>query len=138
MTTHTKIPQGTPAWFEMVGTVMRDAAERAGLARGHTVSLVERYIDGVELGDGLVQGLRFAIVDGTPSYRVGVRPDERGDITVEVTSAAARELNRLRGDAAVAARETYLRTGELREDGDLSRLGTWFAGTHDPIVDRTG
>lgn len=132
-----KIEQGTPAWFEMVGTVMSDAAASAGLSPDHNVSLVERYTDAADVGGGLVQGFRFDITGGKPSYRVGVRPDERGDITVEVASAAARHLNQLHGEEAAAARARYLASGEIREDGDLSRLGAWFDATHERIVART-
>ncbi|WP_198937213.1 hypothetical protein [Herbaspirillum camelliae] len=117
---------------------MTEAAEQAGLSPNHNVSLVERCTDGADLGDGLVEGLRFDIVGGKPSYRVGVRPDEHGAITVEITSAAARDLNRLRGDAVVAALERYLAFGKLRQDGDPSHLGPWIAATKEPIVDRTG
>jgi hypothetical protein len=39
--------------------------------------IVERYTDGVELFEGLVQGLRFDILKGKPAFRVGVRQDAR-------------------------------------------------------------
>lgn len=138
-TTREKVRQGTPAWFEMVGTLMSDAAARSGLPADRNVSLVERYTDGIELSDGLIQGLRFEIVNGQPSFRVGVGRDERAEITVEVTSAAARKLNALHSadPAYSAARDRFLSTGEMRVDGDLSRLGDWLEAVHDPIVDRT-
>jgi hypothetical protein len=60
------------------------------------LSLVERYTDGVELFEGLVQGLRFDIQNGKPSFRLGVRQDEGADITMEIAAAAARELNSLK------------------------------------------
>ncbi len=135
--TNGRIPQGTPDWFEMVGKVMSDAADRAGLSPDHNVSLVERYSDGVDFGDGLFQGFRFDIVDGKPSYRVGVRPDERGDINVTVASAVARRLNQLGNAEAATAREDFIRTGKIREEGDLSRLGDWFPATHAKILEQT-
>ena len=67
-----KIRQGTKAWFEMVGTLMSEAATRSGLSPDLNVSLVERYTDGVELSAGLIQGIRFDIRDGRPSFRAGV------------------------------------------------------------------
>lgn len=138
-TTSEKVRQGTPAWFEMVGTLMAGAAARSGLPADLNIALVERYTDGIELSDGLVQGIRFEIANGQASFRVGVRRDERADITVEVTAAAARELNALHSaDPAYAvARDTFLSTGEMRVDGDLSQLGDWLEAVHDPIVDRT-
>lgn len=140
MAIHTKIRHGTIAWFEMVGTVMADAARRANLPTDLTVSLVERYTDGSVLSDGLVQGIRFDIVGGKPSYRVGARADEQADITIEVTAAAARELNMLRSadPRYKTALDRFLRTSEMRMHGDISRLGDWLAAVHDPIVDRTG
>lgn len=140
MTVHTKTPHGTTAWFEMVGTIMAEAARRAELPADLTVSLVERYTDGVVLADGLVQGIRFEIVGGKPSFRVGARPYEQADITIEVTAAVARELNALRSTDPRyrTVLDRFLGTGEMRMHGDISRLGDWLAMVHDPIVDRTG
>lgn len=134
-----KLRLGTAAWFEMVGALMSEAAKRSGLPAGLTVSFVERYTDGVELSEGAVQGISFDIVDGEPSFRVGVRPGEQGDITVEITVAAAQTLNSLRSvdPAYRAAIDRFRRTGEMRVDGDLSRMGTWLEAVHDRIVDRT-
>ena len=64
MSADTKVRQGTAAWFEMVGTLMRDAASQASLPRDLNVSLVERYTDGVELFAGLVQGIRLDMRGG--------------------------------------------------------------------------
>ena len=135
--TEDKVAQGTPAWFEMVGQVMREAAERAALPPDQNVSLVERYTDGGDFGGGLVQGFRFDIVGGKPSYRVGVRPEEQGDITVEVSSTIARELNRMTAEASAVAREAYVATGEIHQEGDPSQLGDWFGQVHQSILDRT-
>jgi hypothetical protein len=139
MDTELKVAHGTADWFRMVGSLMCEAALRAGLAPTRNVSLVERYTDGFELSQGLVQGFRFDIINGKPSYRVGVRKDDAGDITVEVSGAASHELNSLYGDdpAFAAAFANFTRTGALRIDGDLSALGTWFGAVHDPIVART-
>jgi hypothetical protein len=139
MTEDLKVLHGTTAWFEMVGTVMKDAAAHAKLSPDFNVCLVERYTDGVELGPGLVPGLRFEIIGGKPTFRLGARHGERGDITVEVTAAASRTLNTLRGagpdfHTALAA---LLANGELKVDGELSRLGSWFSVVHDRIVART-
>lgn len=137
MTQDAKVRQGTTAWFEMVGEMMSEAASSSGLSPKLDVSLVERYTDGAELSDGLVQGIRFDIHNGEPSFRVGVQRNERADIIVEVTAGAARELNLLRGPDFDAARERFLSTGEMRVDGDPSRMGAWLDAVHDPIVDRT-
>jgi hypothetical protein len=59
MTTDAKLRQGTTAWFEMVGRLMIEAASRSRLPPELNLSLVERYTDGVELSEGLVQGIRF-------------------------------------------------------------------------------
>ncbi|WP_213773889.1 hypothetical protein [Bradyrhizobium sp. dw_78] len=139
MATDTKLRQGTTAWFEMVGILMSEAASLSGLSPELNVSLVERYTDGVELSEGLVQGIRFDIISGKPSFRIGVRPDEQGDITIEITAAAARRLNLL-GSADPNRRtafDTFLRSGEMRVEGDLSRLGGWLNAVHDRITDRT-
>uniref|UniRef100_UPI0039F06B89 hypothetical protein n=1 Tax=Bordetella sputigena TaxID=1416810 RepID=UPI0039F06B89 len=83
--------------------------------------------------------LRFDIVDGVPSFRSGARPDERGDITIEITTAAAKSLNSLLsadpayGDAA----DHFMQSGAMRVHGDLSKLGAWLQYVHDPIVART-
>ena len=110
-----------------------------GLPPTLNVSLVELYTDGVELEKVLIQGLRFDIVAGRPSFRVGVRPDERGDIFIKITTAAAQTLNSLRSanPAYAAAIDEAMRSGEMRVEGDPSRLGGWLQALHDPIVDRT-
>ncbi len=139
MLTDAKLCQGTTAWLEMVGTLMSEAASQSGLSPELNVSLVERYTDGVELSEDLVQGIRFDIISGKPSFRIGVQPGERGDIMIEVTAAAARRLNLL-GSADPNYRtvsDSFLRSGEMRVDGDLSRLGGWLNAVHDRIVDRT-
>ncbi len=46
------------------------------------VSLVERYTDGGDLSKGFVQGIRFDILGGKPSFRVGAQHGERADITM--------------------------------------------------------
>lgn len=137
--TDTRILHGTPEWFNMVGAVMMDAARQAELRPGLSVSLVERYTDGAELGPGLFQGLRFEIAGGKPRFRLGVQPDERGDITVEVTKAASYALNTLRGDDPLfhVAFAAVQANGELKVDGDLAQLGTWFSVVHDRIVAKT-
>ncbi|ATE64674.1 hypothetical protein [Rhizorhabdus dicambivorans] len=134
-----KLVQGSEAWFDMVGTVMSDAAARAGLPADLNISLVERYTDGSLLLNGLIQGLRFEIVAGKPRFRIGAGPTERGDILIEITSAAARELNLLHAadPAYHAALGRFIESGEMRIDGDPARLGDWLGSVHDPIVDRT-
>lgn len=139
MTTNRKVTQGTLAWLEMVGVLMCEAALKAALPSDRNVSLVERYTDGVLLSEGLVQGIRFDIIGGKPSFRVGVQPNERADVTVEITGMAARKLNTLRSTDPnyQAARVEFLRTGEMRVEGDPTQLGDWLDAVHDPIVDRT-
>lgn len=140
MTTNdVKFPQGTTAWFEMAGKLMCESASQASLSPDLNVSFVERYTDGVKLSDGLLQGMRFEIVGGKPSFRVGVRQDERADITVEITAPAAHELNTLRSadPRYRAAIDSFVTTGAMRTDGDPSRMGDWLSAMHDPIVDRT-
>jgi hypothetical protein len=134
-----RLAHGSAAWFQMAGALMCEAAAAAGLPPGARVSLIERYIDGAEFADGLVQGLRFDIEDGKPSFRVGARRGERADITVEVTAAASRELNSLYSTDPRyrAASARLLGSGALRVDGDMARLGAWFDAVHDLIVDRT-
>lgn len=139
MTDHERLRQGTTAWFEMVGTMMVEAARRANLPGDLNVSLVERYTDGVMLSDGLGQGIRFEIVGGEPSYRVGAQPHEQANVVIEVTANAAKTLNALRSSDPKyrAASELFLGTGEMRVNGDILQLGDWLAAAHDPIVDRT-
>lgn len=134
-----KILHGTTAWFEMVGALMKDAASRAALPADFNIGLVERYTDGVDLGGGLVQGMRFEIVRGEPSFRLGAEPNEQANITVEVTMAGSRQLNTLYGDdPRFSAALAHLQgTGQLKIDGDLARLGEWFSAVHDQIVHRT-
>jgi hypothetical protein len=103
------------------------------------VGLVERCTDGIRFQDGLMQGIRFDICAGKPTFRVGAFPEERADITVEVTAAASRELNALYGmdPRFHAALSRLQESGNMRIDGDLQRLGDWFRAVHDRIVDRT-
>jgi len=134
-----RLPHGTTAWFEMAGTLMCEFASQARLSPDLNVSLVERYTDGVKLSEGLVQGIRFDIIGGKPSFRVGVRQDERADITVELTTAASHELNTLHSADPnyQTALGKFVSTGKMRTDGDPSQMGDWLNAVHDPIVDRT-
>ncbi len=139
MTTETRVPHGTTAWFEMLGKVMCEAALRAALSPDFNISVVEPYTDGAELPDGFVQGFRFDIIGGKPSFRIGVRPDERGDVTIQITAAASHKLNTLHSadQNYQTALGNFLGTGEMRVDGDPSQLGDWLHPVHDAVVDRT-
>lgn len=132
-------PHGSAAWFAMAGSLMVEAALQARLPTHVNVSLLERYIEGVALSDGLAQGLRFEIVQGKPSFRVGASANETADILIEVTAAASRELNSLYADDPRYAAAAYRlrREGEMRVHGDLTRLGAWFQAVHDQIVENT-
>lgn len=134
-----KVPHGTTNWFAMVGKVMMEAAGQATLAPDLHICLLERYTDGVEISPGLVSGLRFEIIGGKPRFSLGARADEKGDITVEVTTAASRTLNTLyAADPLFQAALVELHgNGQLRIEGDMARLGDWFSVVHDRIVDRT-
>jgi hypothetical protein len=130
---------GTTAWFNMVGTLLENAAWEATLPPNFNFCFLERFIDGIELNPGLVQGLRFDIIGGRPSFRTGVQKVERGDLTVEITTSGSHVLNRLydadpRYKLTIAALK---KKGELIVDGDFLQLGRWFHGVHDEIVDRT-
>jgi hypothetical protein len=139
MPTNARLHQGTAAWFEMVGTLMCEAASQSGLSPDLNVSLIERYTDGVELSEGVVQGLRFDIVGGRPSFKVGAQHGEQADITIDITAAAARALNNLYSADPnySAALETFQSIDEMRVDGDLAQMGWWLRTVHDAIVDRT-
>lgn len=139
MSTEAKVPHGSNEWFDMVGTIMVEAAAKAKLPPDFNVSLVERYTDGVEIRPGFLQGLRFEINGGRPTFRAGATHDERGDITVEVTVADSHALNTLRSEDPQFF-ETFSRlqsSAEFKIDGDLSTLGSWFNVVHDRIVERT-
>lgn len=129
--------QGTRSWFEMVGTLMVEAAGRLDLP--DRVTFVERYEDGEPLGDGVVQGIRFDVADGKATFRVGVRQGEAADIEVTVTKSAARALNSVwSSDPAYGSmRHRYSETGELRVAGDPAPLAELMDLLHDPIVQRT-
>lgn len=139
MTSDTRYIAGSLEWLNMVGAVLQNAAESAGLPASQTISLVEHCIDGPEIAPGLVQGLRFDIRNGMPSFRVGVEPDEVGDITVHVTPEVAQRLNQLyTSDPALEQVQQEARVrDELRVQGDASKLGAWFPASHDEIVRRT-
>lgn len=138
-TTDVRLPHASTAWFEMVGTAMCDAVLQAGLSSDLNLSIVELYTDGADLGGGLRQGLRFDIASGKPSFRVGVRPDEQGDIRIDVTTAGSREVNMLHSDdpAYPAAVGRLMSAGEMKIEGDLSLLKDWIGPVHDVVVDRT-
>jgi len=139
MQTVEKQPHGTEAWFRMVGTLMCEAANRAGLSPLVNVSLMERYTDAGELSPGLEQGLRFDIIGGVATFRVGAHTGEAADILVEVTSSASKTLNSLHSDNPEfeLAFAKFERTGEIRITGDMAKLGGWFLTVHDRIVDAT-
>ncbi|GAB0120233.1 hypothetical protein [Acidisoma sp. 7E03] len=86
-----------------------------------------------------MQGLRFDLVNGVPAFTIGVEEGERGDVTLEISAAAARELNSLyTSDPAYhAALARMAESGEIRVTGDLSPMMDWLHAIHDPIVDHT-
>lgn len=130
---------GSEAWFRMLGTLLCEAAANADLPEDLSASLLERYTDGTPLADGLVQGIRFDIIAGRPSFRIGVRPDERADVVIEITAAAARTLNKLRAADPDyrSALDRFAGTGEMRVEGNPSILGSWLPAVHDRVVERT-
>lgn len=139
MIDESKITQGTPEWLHMIGGILVEAARTADLPDDMNLSFVERYTGGKEIGDGLIQGIRLDFVKGEPTYRIGAGRDETGDITVEVTPQAARDLNLYRSDDPTykLLLERYQALGEWKAEGDLSLLADWLGGTHDQIVERT-
>jgi hypothetical protein len=139
MARYSKRAQGSHEWFAMVGAIVCEALDRSGSQSALDWTFVERYSDGKAFPDGLMQGIRFDVCGELATYRVGVGPDERGDVTVEVTVAAARALNLLYSDDPQfdLAWETAVATGALQIEGDLSLIATALAQTHDSIVYRT-
>ncbi len=139
MAAEIKIPHGTAEWLEMLGEEMCAGATAANLAADYDVSLVERFTDGKALAGGLVEGFRFDIIGGKPSFRIGVAPDERGDITILLTWAASRGVARLYAadPEHQALFEHYLQTGEMQIDGDFAALASWIPPVHDAVVKRT-
>jgi hypothetical protein len=75
--------QGTAAWFAMVGAAIADAAAQVGIPPDRHLSVLERYVDGTMLGDGLRQGFRIDIVGGSLAFRAGVLPDETAEVVIE-------------------------------------------------------
>lgn len=134
-----KLAHGSAAWFAMVGELMCEAARDAALPSGFDASLVERFIGGAALPGRQVEGMRFDILGGRPTFRIGVGAQETADVTIEVTAQVSRALNTLLGeDPRFAAEFTHaIEAGELRIVGDLERLGAWFGAVHDRIVART-
>jgi hypothetical protein len=132
-------PQGTIAWFDLVGAEIVKAAARIGLPRNLRLSVIERYVDGVALHDGLYQGLRIDVADGALICRAGVRPEENADVVIEVTTLAARRLNLLPSSDPEFHRALAdaVAQGELRINGDLGPLEPVFDLAHDDIVRRT-
>jgi len=137
--TDMKLRQGTTAWFEMVGMLICEAASRAGLASDFNLSPVELHTDGLSLCGGFVQGLRFDIRNGIASFWAGARLGEEADIRIEITSAAAGQLNSLYSadPRYQAALERFLSTGQMRVDGDPTQIGSWLQTVNDTIFDRT-
>ena len=134
-----KLHLGTMDWFKMVGTLMCEHASLARLPEEMNVSLVERYVDGAELTDGLFQGIRFDLIAGKPWFRAGVLAGERGDVTIDVTMAASRQINALHSADPnyLVAMNCLQAAGQMRVDGEISRIGEWLKAVHDAIVDRT-
>ena len=76
MNMNAKLRQGTVDWFEMVGTLMCEAALQAGLAPDLSLSLVECYTDGGDRQMAMCQpGGAYCLACGK---NVVCRPDEVG------------------------------------------------------------
>lgn len=115
------------------------AARRANLPADLNLSLVEHFTDGPQWDDGLHEGFRFDIVKGQPSFRTGVEPGERGDLTVNTTRAASLAFSKLKAVDAEwePTMAKYMNAGEFTVDGDLSQLFGLIGNIHDEVVDRT-
>ncbi|UYB54284.1 hypothetical protein OCJ37_10290 [Xanthomonas sp. AM6] len=139
MNAASRFVQGSSEWFDMVGTLVCRAVKRAGYPFPGNWTLIERYSDGVRLPNGLIQGIRFDLRAGAAAYRVGVAPEEQGDATIEVTSAAARTLNLLYShDPRFETNMKHaLDSGAITVEGDLSPIAEALAQSHNDIVDRT-
>jgi hypothetical protein len=98
------------------------------------VGLVERCTDGIRFQDGLMQGIRFDVYAGKPTFRVGTFREEHADITVEITAVASRELNALYGmDPRFQATLSRLQeSGNMRIDGGRPTLGRLIRGDARP------
>lgn len=129
---------GSAAWFDMVGAEIVKAAVQFELPRDLRFSVIERYVDGADLGDGLYQGLRISVADGAVVCRTGVRADETADVVIEVTAVVARQLNSLFGadPGYPRALTDAVASAELRKSGDLRPIGPIFDMAHDRIVER--
>lgn len=140
MTTSVKIAQGTPEWLHMVGVTLTDAANEAGLPNNQNLVFLERYTDGEPIGGGLIQGLRLDFRNGKAFYRIGAGVEEEGDVVIEVSRYAARQLNLHYSEdpAYIELLEEFHANGQLKVvRGDISHLGDWLASTHDLIVGQT-
>lgn len=140
MTTDTKLSYGTKAWFEMIGETMCDFARKANLSSDVNYSLVEHFTDGDTWEGGLSEGFRFDIVNGKPAFRVGAKPGELCDLTINVTRNASQTLNTMRGDDPrfEATLEKFMTSGEFHVvQGDLMDLFNLIGPVHDTVVDRT-
>lgn len=139
MTQPARLVQGTLGWFEMVGELMCEAANAARPPSDLNISLIERYVDGVTLPNGFGQGLRFEIENGVPQFRSGCGPEESGDVTIEITAAAARTLNLLLSSDPMfaAAQGEFVDSGEMRISGDFAPFEGLLGDVHDRIVART-
>ncbi|MBN9146571.1 MULTISPECIES: hypothetical protein [unclassified Novosphingobium] len=131
--------QGTAPWFAMVGVAIAEAAERLGIPPDLDLSVLERYVYGERLDNGLHQGLRVDVVGGSLAFRSGVLAGETAQVVIDVTAATARQLNLLlSADPAYAqVFGKAMQDGHLRIHGDLGALGPVFALAHDRIVEQT-
>lgn len=139
MAANAKVPHGTREWIEMLGAELCAGAARANLPSDYNVSMVEHFTDGATLDDGLVEGFRFDVKGGVPEFRVGVKPQERGDITILMTWAASRQLASVYGADPEHHRlfESFLSDGAMEIEGDFSALASWLGPVHDKVVDQT-
>lgn len=134
-----KLPQGTAAWFDMVGNELVRAAAEVKLPPDLRLSVLERYTDGAEIEAGVRQGLRIDVADAAIVPRTGVYDDEVADVMIEVTAGLARRLNLLlSSDPSYAdTLETATAMGDLRVSGALGPIEHVFRLAHDRIVKGT-
>jgi hypothetical protein len=73
-----KLQQGSLAWFDMVGDEIIKASRQPELPTGLRMLMIERYVDGAELEDGLRQGSRIDVMTGRlPAERASVLTKRR-------------------------------------------------------------
>ncbi len=126
-------------WFQMQEREVRDALSQADMPHGFRFSLVERFLGGSTLANGMMQGFRIEIDGPNATFRRGVLPDESAEAVIEITMEGLDRLVHMSSHdpALPGIVEQLTESGHLVRRGPLERVASLSHKVHHRVFEQT-